>query len=77
MQPYHSVSKTTGQPSGVEGFDYGKDYITVYFTSGEWYTYNYGSCGINHIETMKLLAQRQSGLNTYIARHQPDYASKR
>lgn len=76
MKSYYNISPFTGKPSGVRGYEYGTDYITIYFTSGAVYTYTVASCGSNHIATMKRLADAQSGLNTYVTRNKPPYASK-
>lgn len=73
---YYNVSPVTGKPSGVRGYEYGNDHITIYFTSGAVYTYTYSSCGSSHVETMKRHADAQSGLNTYVTKHRPSYASK-
>lgn len=76
MRPYHSISLVTGKTSGIRGYEYDSDSITIYFTSGGVYTYTVASCGTNHIQTMKRLADAQSGLNTYITRNKPSFASK-
>lgn len=76
MNAYYNVSPVTGKPSGVRGYEYGDDYITIYFTSGSKYTYTNGSCGSGHIENMKALADKQSGLNTYVTKHKPPFSSK-
>ena len=76
MHPYYSVSLRTGKPSGVRGYEYGDDYITIYFTSGSVYTYTIESCGEYHIANMKRLADAQTGLNTYVTLNKPPYASK-
>ncbi len=76
MISYYNVSVSTGKPSGVRGYEYGDDYITIYFTSGSVYTYTNASCGSSHIENMKRLAEAQRGLNTYVTRYKPPYASK-
>lgn len=77
MKPYHNFSPITGKSSGVAGYEYGDDYIVIYFTSGAEYTYTHASCGESHINTMKRLADAQSGLNTYVTKYKPAYASKR
>lgn len=77
MKPYRSISPITGKPSGVLGYDYDNDSITVYFTSGAVYHYTVASCGSVHIATMKRLADAQSGLNSYLTRNKPSYAWKR
>ena len=74
MKNYYHISPSTGKRSGVRGYDYGADYIKIYFTSV--YTYTLASCGATHLEKMKRLADAQSGLNTYVTRNKPPYASK-
>lgn len=76
MKSYFSISATTGKPTGIRGYDYGDDYITIYFTSGSVYTYTLESCGIVHLSNMKRLADAQHGLNTYLKKNNPPYASK-
>lgn len=77
MNSYYSVSSSTGKPTGVQGYEYDGDSITLYFTSGSVYGYTNDSCGSDHIETMKMLADEQSGLNTYVTKYKPLYAWKR
>lgn len=76
MVPYSSVSPITGKLSSIIGYEYGDDYITVYFRAGAKYTYTIQSCGQFHINNMKHLADSKHGLNTYITRNKPQYASK-
>lgn len=76
MTPYHSISPLTGKASGVKGYEYDSNSITVHFRNGEIYTYTIASCGASHIRKMKRLADAQSGLNTYITKKRPPYASK-
>jgi hypothetical protein len=78
MNSYYNVSSSTGKVTGVRGYDYGDDYIVVYFKVGKYqtYTYTYASCGSSHVETMKRLADGQNGLNTYVTTYKPPYASK-
>lgn len=53
--------------SGVYGYEIGNDYIRVQFSSGQVYRYSYnGKAGSYHVENMKTLARRGSGLNSYI-----------
>jgi hypothetical protein len=75
MQPYRNLS---GQ-SNVKAYQLGGDFIIVEFMSGREtiYEYTYVSAGMQAIETMKNLAIRGSGLNSYISTHKPGYASKR
>lgn len=76
MKSYFHVSSSTGKRSGVCGYEYGDDYIAIHFTNGSVYTYTAQSCGVDHISKMKRLADAQSGLNTYLTRNKPKYASK-
>jgi len=76
MKSYFSISPLTGKETGVKGYEYGADYITLYFASGLTYKYTVSSCGSGHIAEMKRLADAQSGLNTYVTRHKPPHASK-
>jgi hypothetical protein len=76
MKSYYSISSVTGKPTGIKGYDYGHDYIKIYFTRGPAYTYTDASCGSMHLETMKRLADAQSGLNTYVTNNKPPHSSK-
>lgn len=71
MKSYFSVSPVTGKSTGIVGYDYGCDFVTVYFTSGRVYHYTIASCGVAHIANIKQLADAQNGLNTYLTRHKP------
>ena len=77
MKHYSNTSPITGKPSGVRGYDYDRDSVTVYFTSGAVYHYTVDSCGSSHIENIKRLADAQSGLNTYLTRNRPPQAWNR
>lgn len=62
--------KDTGGDSGVSSYEIGSDYIAVKFSgTGKVYTYSYRKAGRTHVENMKQLAQKGSGLNSYINRH--------
>lgn len=76
MKYYNSVSPLSGKVTGVRGYDYGDDYIIIYFKTGAVYQYTRSSCGDLHLETMKHLADAQSGLNSYLTRKKPPFASK-
>jgi hypothetical protein len=55
--------------SGVSAYEIGPNYIRVKFSSTfRTYSYSYGRAGVTHVEQMKRLAQKGSGLNTYINR---------
>lgn len=59
-----------GGDSGVEAYEFGYDYITVYFAkTARGYTYSYRSAGPAHVEAMKQLARNGQGLNEYINRY--------
>jgi hypothetical protein len=66
----------TGKPTGVRGYEYGDDHITVFFKSGSVYTYTLSSCGGAHLANMKRLANAKRGLNTYLTKNKPPFASK-
>lgn len=55
-----------GGDSGVSYFEIGEDSITVQFSIGGTYLYNYSSAGSHNIEQMKSYARRGSGLNSFI-----------
>jgi hypothetical protein len=67
MERYRNSSGT----SGVNSFEIGDDYIRAKFSgTAQTYTYSYqGKAGSNHVENMKTLARRGSGLNAYIKTH--------
>ena len=65
MKSYGNVSGS----SGVLAYETGADWIKVKFTDGKVYKYSYTGAGMDHIEQMKVLAQRGSGLATYINRY--------
>ena len=77
MSSYYSVGKKTGVRSSVIGYEYGIGFIIVQFNDGYQYTYTYDSCDVDHVEAMKILADAQEGLNGYINRYRPIYASKK
>jgi len=62
--------KNLGGDSGVSHYEIGSDYIDVKF-SGTFrtYTYSYSKAGSSHVEQMKVLAIRGSGLNSYINKY--------
>lgn len=53
--------------SGVLGYEIGYDYITVQFKTGTIYTYS--SAESEKVETMKVLAKSDDGLNSFINRY--------
>lgn len=76
MKSYNSISPVTGKRSSIQGYEYGENYITIYFSNGYIYTYTLESCGFGALATMKRLADAQNGLNTYLTKMKPQYASK-
>ncbi|MNK25526.1 hypothetical protein D3C87_438520 [compost metagenome] len=76
MKNYKSVSSLTGKSTGVLGYDYDNSSITLHFKTGSVYVYTIASCGLTHLSNMKKLADSQSGLNTYVTKNKPAYASK-
>ena len=55
--------------SGVYAYEIGSSYIVVQFNTGATYRYSYAKAGNYHVEQMKQLARRGSGLNSYINRN--------
>lgn len=69
--------KNLGGDSGVAFYEIGHESITVQFSTGAIYLYNYRSAGQNHIEKMKELATTGHGLNSYIKKYaNRSYAKK-
>lgn len=64
--------------SNVAGFEAGDGFIIVHFKSGRFRTYTYtsASCGAAAVSQMIALGNAQHGLNSYIGRRKPAYASK-
>ena len=76
MNSYSNTSRITGKATGKSGYSYDEESIVIHFTTGSIYTYTYESCGVEHIEKMKLLADSQEGLNTYVTKNKPPFSSK-
>ena len=63
MEKYRNSSGT----SGVSSFEISADCIEVRFSgTAKTYRYSYHRAGQNHVENMKQLARKGSGLNAYI-----------
>lgn len=58
--------------SGIAAYEVGEDYILVKFSEGGTYLYSYRKAGQRHVDEMKRLAQRGSGLNSYINKNVKD-----
>jgi hypothetical protein len=66
MRPYLNINGD----SNVEEYDPGTDYIDVKFKgAAKVYRYFYISAGQENVEQMKILAQRGTGLNSFIRRN--------
>lgn len=62
-----NLYKNNNLDSNVAYYEYGVDYISVKFkNTAKTYTYTYSSAGEVNVEKMKSLADRGSGLNSYI-----------
>ncbi len=73
MERYNNL----GGDSGVAAFETTADSITIQFSTGATYLYNYQSAGSHHIEQMKVLAHAGEGLNSYTKRYvNRGYAAK-
>ena len=73
MERYRNL----GGDSGVSEYEIGDDYIEVEFSDGSLYLFNYESAGSQNIEHMKTLAEKGSGLNSFInTTVRKNYASK-
>ena len=70
----------SGGNSNITGYENGtidgSPYIKVQFQDGSEYTYDADSCGAATVLEMQHLALSGSGLNSFISRIRPDYASK-
>jgi hypothetical protein len=62
--------------SNVMGYDYGDDWIVVYFKDNSKYTYTSNSAGMSILKRMQHLADYGDGLNSFISSNKPGYASK-
>ncbi len=59
--------RNSGGDSGVSAYEIGADYIKVKFSgTSRSYVYSYRKAGSSHVENMKGLAIKGSGLNSYI-----------
>lgn len=58
--------KSSNVESQVKAYQIYKDAIKIKFTDGSIYLYTYEKSGHRAVETMKVLANDQHGLGTYI-----------
>lgn len=68
MPKYLSENKTS-----IDSYEIGDDYIIIQFKNGVIYLYNYENTGIGIVETMKTIAERNSGLNSFIKKIKPAF----
>jgi hypothetical protein len=61
--------KNLGRDSRVHYYQIEDTSIEVKFDSSKPYTYSYKKAGKSHVENMKILATRGSGLNSYINKY--------
>jgi hypothetical protein len=73
MERYANI----GGKSGIAAFETTDDSITIRFTDGAVYVYDYDSAGPGTIEQMKTLARRGLGLNSFISKCVKDGYAKR
>ncbi len=67
----------TGKPTGVRGYEYGDDHITVFLLKAEAYIpILFPRVEGAHLANMKRLANAKRGLNTYLTKNKPPFASK-
>ncbi len=63
------IYKDINGDSGISAYDYGDDWIKVYFKRGGIYEYRASKIGELHISEMKRLADTGDGLNAYIIKN--------
>ena len=57
-----------GDNSGIRSYDITYDSITILFSDGGLYVYDYETTGVDRVEEMKRLARNGKGLNSFISR---------
>lgn len=65
MKPYRNLSGD----SGVVGYEIGRNYIRIRFSSNDDYTYEAGRVGRKHLAELQRRAAAGRGLATYINAH--------
>ena len=76
MRDYQRDNSATNILGYENGSDDDGQYIKILFADGSVYTYTEESCGYTDIAWLRSLAESGKGLNAYISRHKPKYASK-
>ena len=62
--------------SSIDSYEEGEDFIRIEFNNGSIYLYTELSCGKEAISEMKELANKGSGLVSYIAVEKPAFFAK-
>ena len=57
------------EEGGVSAFEISENDIILEFKDGRKYLYNYLKPGKVHVEKMKILAEADNGLTTYVNQH--------
>ena len=65
-----------GGQSNIVGYENSESSIKVHFADGSVYEYTEPSCGKQTVQTMQRFAGSGVGLNGFISREKPGYASK-
>lgn len=61
------MEKYRNSSSGINSYEIGENYIKIKFKSSfKVYKYSHKKAGFENVETMKMLAENNSGLNSYI-----------
>ena len=63
--------------SNIAGYEYGEDWIRIYFKDDSEYEYSGEYMTQYMIDQMKYLADQGDGLNAYINKNKPKYSSKK
>lgn len=63
--------------SNISGYEYGENWIRIYFKDNSEYEYSNDRCTQYMINQMKYLADQGDGLNAFINKEKPPYSSKR
>jgi hypothetical protein len=61
--------KNINQGSSVLAYEYGNEWITIEYVTGNLHTYKYADAGRSHVESMKKYADKGKGLDSYISQH--------
>lgn len=73
MKPYRDWDND----SNILGYEYGENWIKIYFKDNSEYEYSEGLVTQFMINQMKHLADHGDGLNAFINKNKPRYSSKK